>query len=149
MSCSLRATHFSIIAIKYIFLTLLSASVLVSLTGSWRVPIFVLMVTLIIVGSQEKPPVPGRGDDLHTFIVRLLFSSFFSLLYCTHYSNPKPNPYLSLTFTKLLQPLSLTIICFRCLFTTFSKLLGLALSYLWTELFLVSCFHLFTVFVLS
>ncbi|KAL3060270.1 hypothetical protein OYC64_014769 [Pagothenia borchgrevinki] len=34
----------------------------VSLTGSWRVPIFVVVVALIIVGSQEKPPVPGRGE---------------------------------------------------------------------------------------
>ncbi|KAL7393028.1 hypothetical protein ABVT39_005537 [Epinephelus coioides] len=35
---------------------------IVSLTGSWRVPIFVVVVILIIVGSQEKPPVPGRGE---------------------------------------------------------------------------------------
>ncbi|XP_033496331.1 transmembrane protein 245 isoform X3 [Epinephelus lanceolatus] len=35
---------------------------IVSLTGSWRVPIFVIVVILIIVGSQEKPPVPGRGE---------------------------------------------------------------------------------------
>uniref|UniRef100_UPI0037E968BF transmembrane protein 245 isoform X2 n=1 Tax=Semicossyphus pulcher TaxID=241346 RepID=UPI0037E968BF len=35
---------------------------IVSLTGSWRVPLFVLMVILIIVGSLEKPPVPGRGE---------------------------------------------------------------------------------------
>lgn len=36
---------------------------LVSLTGSWRVPVFVIVVTLIIVGSQEKPPAPGKGKD--------------------------------------------------------------------------------------
>ncbi|XP_077432984.1 transmembrane protein 245 isoform X2 [Vanacampus margaritifer] len=35
---------------------------IVSLTGSWRVPLFVLVVLLLIVGSQEKPPVPGRGE---------------------------------------------------------------------------------------
>uniref|UniRef100_A0A3P8RQ48 Transmembrane protein 245 n=1 Tax=Amphiprion percula TaxID=161767 RepID=A0A3P8RQ48_AMPPE len=29
---------------------------IVSLTGSWRVPIFVVVVVLLIVGSQEKPP---------------------------------------------------------------------------------------------
>ncbi|RVE62641.1 hypothetical protein OJAV_G00159080 [Oryzias javanicus] len=34
----------------------------VSLTGSWRVPIFVVVVALLIVGSQEKPPVAGRGE---------------------------------------------------------------------------------------
>ncbi|XP_075965225.1 transmembrane protein 245 [Anarhichas minor] len=35
---------------------------IVSLTGSWRVPLFVVVVILIIVGSQEKPPDPGRGE---------------------------------------------------------------------------------------
>ncbi|XP_034409822.1 transmembrane protein 245 isoform X1 [Cyclopterus lumpus] len=35
---------------------------IVSLTGSWRVPIFVIVVILIIVGSQEKPPDPARGE---------------------------------------------------------------------------------------
>ncbi|KAM4600748.1 transmembrane protein 245 [Polymixia lowei] len=35
---------------------------LVSLTGSWRVPIFVVVVILLIVGSQQKPPVPGKGE---------------------------------------------------------------------------------------
>ncbi|XP_029957935.1 transmembrane protein 245 isoform X2 [Salarias fasciatus] len=35
---------------------------IVSLTGSWRVPIFVVVVALLIVGSQEKPPAPGRGE---------------------------------------------------------------------------------------
>uniref|UniRef100_A0A3B4B8J2 Uncharacterized protein n=1 Tax=Periophthalmus magnuspinnatus TaxID=409849 RepID=A0A3B4B8J2_9GOBI len=33
---------------------------IVSLTGSWRVFIFVVVVALLIVGSQEKPPVPGK-----------------------------------------------------------------------------------------
>ncbi|XP_030013078.1 transmembrane protein 245 isoform X2 [Sphaeramia orbicularis] len=35
---------------------------IVSLTGSWKVPIFVVVVLLLIVGSQEKPPEPGRGE---------------------------------------------------------------------------------------
>ncbi|XP_019724810.1 transmembrane protein 245 [Hippocampus comes] len=35
---------------------------IVSLTGSWRVPLFVVVVLLLIVGSQEKPPVRGRGE---------------------------------------------------------------------------------------
>ncbi|XP_034030800.1 transmembrane protein 245 isoform X2 [Thalassophryne amazonica] len=35
---------------------------IVSLTGSWRVPIFVVVVILLIIGSQQKPPVPGRGE---------------------------------------------------------------------------------------
>ncbi|XP_022048679.1 transmembrane protein 245 isoform X2 [Acanthochromis polyacanthus] len=35
---------------------------IVSLTGSWRVPIFVVVVVLLIVGSQEKPPVSNRGE---------------------------------------------------------------------------------------
>ncbi|XP_026856944.2 transmembrane protein 245 isoform X3 [Electrophorus electricus] len=35
---------------------------LVSLTGAWRVPVFVVVVALLIVGSQEKAPVPGKGE---------------------------------------------------------------------------------------
>ncbi|XP_068426204.1 transmembrane protein 245 isoform X3 [Clinocottus analis] len=35
---------------------------IVSLTGSWRVPIFVIVVILLIVGSQEKPPDPAKGE---------------------------------------------------------------------------------------
>ncbi|XP_062841977.1 transmembrane protein 245 [Trichomycterus rosablanca] len=35
---------------------------LVSLTGSWRVPVFVFVVILLILGSQEKTPVPGNGE---------------------------------------------------------------------------------------
>ncbi|XP_076009975.1 transmembrane protein 245 [Genypterus blacodes] len=35
---------------------------LVSLTGSWKVPIFVVVVVLLIVGFHEKPPVPGKGE---------------------------------------------------------------------------------------
>uniref|UniRef100_A0A673LU56 Transmembrane protein 245-like n=1 Tax=Sinocyclocheilus rhinocerous TaxID=307959 RepID=A0A673LU56_9TELE len=33
---------------------------LVSLTGSWRVPLFVVVVLLLIVGSQEKPALSGQ-----------------------------------------------------------------------------------------
>lgn len=60
---------------------------LVSLTGSWKVPIFVVVVILLIVGSQEKPPVPGRGEDLrktHTFTFyrskRLLSSNWMLIV---------------------------------------------------------------------
>ncbi|CAL1611195.1 unnamed protein product [Knipowitschia caucasica] len=35
---------------------------IVSLTGSWKVFLFVVVVVLLIVGSQEKPPVPGKGE---------------------------------------------------------------------------------------
>ncbi|XP_051574621.1 transmembrane protein 245-like isoform X1 [Myxocyprinus asiaticus] len=35
---------------------------MVSLTGSWQVPVFVVVVLLLIVGSQEKPAVPGKGE---------------------------------------------------------------------------------------
>lgn len=35
----------------------------VSLTGSWRVPVFVVVVLLLILGSQEKPVVPGKGKE--------------------------------------------------------------------------------------
>ncbi|TRY84573.1 hypothetical protein DNTS_001316 [Danionella cerebrum] len=35
---------------------------LVSLTGSWRVPVCVVVVLLLIVGSQQKPALPGKGE---------------------------------------------------------------------------------------
>lgn len=47
----------------------------VSLTGSWRVPMFVVVVTLIAVGSQEKLPTPGKGTFFtHTHFAYALLS---------------------------------------------------------------------------
>uniref|UniRef100_A0A673A6K9 Transmembrane protein 245 n=1 Tax=Sphaeramia orbicularis TaxID=375764 RepID=A0A673A6K9_9TELE len=50
---------------------------IVSLTGSWKVPIFVVVVLLLIVGSQEKPPEPGRV----TWYNRIRFISFTLCLF--------------------------------------------------------------------
>ncbi|XP_028834578.1 transmembrane protein 245 isoform X2 [Denticeps clupeoides] len=35
---------------------------LVSLAGSWRVPVFIFVATLLLIGSYEKAPTPGRGE---------------------------------------------------------------------------------------
>lgn len=42
-----------------------SSLCVVSLTGSWRVPVFVFVVILLILGSQEKAPVAGNGKQRH------------------------------------------------------------------------------------
>uniref|UniRef100_A0AAY4DRR0 Transmembrane protein 245 n=1 Tax=Denticeps clupeoides TaxID=299321 RepID=A0AAY4DRR0_9TELE len=36
---------------------------LVSLAGSWRVPVFIFVATLLLIGSYEKAPTPGRGEE--------------------------------------------------------------------------------------
>ncbi|XP_072250443.1 transmembrane protein 245 isoform X2 [Leuresthes tenuis] len=59
---------------------------IVSLTGSWRVPIFVMVVTLLIVGSQEKPPVPGKGE-LSGQMLSFAANTIYMAISC---SNVKP-----------------------------------------------------------
>uniref|UniRef100_A0A3Q0S330 Transmembrane protein 245 n=1 Tax=Amphilophus citrinellus TaxID=61819 RepID=A0A3Q0S330_AMPCI len=61
---------------------------LVSLTGSWKVPIFVVVVALLIVGSQEKPPVPGTGEDILT--LNTLILTFTTMRYGVHPVGPLP-----------------------------------------------------------
>ncbi|XP_017280555.1 transmembrane protein 245 isoform X1 [Kryptolebias marmoratus] len=63
---------------------------LVSLTGSWRVPIFVVVVILLIVGSQEKPPVSGRGE-LPGQMLSFAANTFFMAISCSNLQ-PKTEP---------------------------------------------------------
>ncbi|KAG7470032.1 hypothetical protein MATL_G00135090 [Megalops atlanticus] len=61
---------------------------LVSLTGSWRVPVFVVVVSLLIVGSlQEKPQVTGKGE-LSGQVLSFAASTIYMAISC---SNIKPN----------------------------------------------------------
>ncbi|XP_036394892.1 transmembrane protein 245 isoform X2 [Megalops cyprinoides] len=61
---------------------------LVSLTGSWRVPIFVVVVSLLIVGSlQEKPQVSGKGE-LSGQVLSFAASTIYMAISC---SNIRPN----------------------------------------------------------
>ncbi|XP_045894497.1 transmembrane protein 245 isoform X2 [Micropterus dolomieu] len=63
---------------------------IVSLTGSWRVPVFVVVVTLIIVGSQEKPPVPGRGE-LSGQVLSFAANTIYMAISCSNLQ-PKTEP---------------------------------------------------------
>ncbi|XP_067264351.1 transmembrane protein 245 isoform X4 [Chanodichthys erythropterus] len=59
---------------------------LVSLTGSWRVPVFVVVVLLLIVGSQEKPVVPGKGE-LSGQVLSFAANTIFMAISCSNVSH--------------------------------------------------------------
>ncbi|XP_030605410.1 transmembrane protein 245 isoform X1 [Archocentrus centrarchus] len=63
---------------------------LVSLTGSWKVPIFVVVVALLIVGSQEKPPVPGTGE-LSGQVLSFAANTIYMAISCSNLQ-PKTEP---------------------------------------------------------
>ncbi|XP_067457704.1 transmembrane protein 245 [Thunnus thynnus] len=56
---------------------------IVSLTGSWRVPIFVVVVILLIVGSQQKPPDPARGE-LSGQVLSFAANTFYMAISCSN-----------------------------------------------------------------
>ncbi|XP_015226581.1 PREDICTED: transmembrane protein 245 isoform X2 [Cyprinodon variegatus] len=63
---------------------------IVSLTGSWRVPIFMVVVALLIVGSQEKPPVQGKGE-LPGQMLSLAANTIYMAISCSNLQ-PKTEP---------------------------------------------------------
>ncbi|TNN75652.1 Transmembrane protein 245 [Liparis tanakae] len=66
---------------------------IVSLTGSWRVPIFMIVVILIIVGSQEKPPDPARGE-LSGQVLSFAANTIYMAISCSNLqrkSEPRKN----------------------------------------------------------
>ncbi|XP_065101600.2 transmembrane protein 245 isoform X1 [Paramisgurnus dabryanus] len=58
----------------------------VSLTGSWRVPLFVVVVLLLIVGSQEKPAVPGKGE-LSGQVLSFAANTIYMAISCSNASH--------------------------------------------------------------
>ncbi|XP_037308635.1 transmembrane protein 245 isoform X1 [Pungitius pungitius] len=67
---------------------------IVSLTGSWRVPLFVVVVILVIVGSQEKPPDPGRGE-LSGQVLSFAANTIYMAISCSNLqmkTGPSENP---------------------------------------------------------
>lgn len=59
---------------------------LVSLTGLWRVPVFVVVVLLLIVGSQEKPAVPGKGE-LPGQVLSFAANTIYMAISCSNVSH--------------------------------------------------------------
>ncbi|CAM4701179.1 unnamed protein product [Leuciscus chuanchicus] len=59
---------------------------LVSLTGSWRVPLFVVVLLLLIVGSQQKPVVPGKGE-LPGQVLSFAANTIFMAISCSNFSH--------------------------------------------------------------
>ncbi|XP_028971504.2 transmembrane protein 245 isoform X1 [Esox lucius] len=57
---------------------------MVSLTGSWRVPVFVVVVTLLIVGSQEKPAVPGNSGELSGQVLSFAANTIYMAISCSN-----------------------------------------------------------------
>ncbi|XP_014885542.1 transmembrane protein 245 isoform X3 [Poecilia latipinna] len=73
--CYLRAMALPVWAVLLFYI--------VSLTGSWRVPIFMVVVALLIVGSLEKPPVPGKGE-LPGQMLSLAANTIFMAISCSN-----------------------------------------------------------------
>ncbi|XP_054636653.1 transmembrane protein 245 isoform X2 [Dunckerocampus dactyliophorus] len=63
---------------------------IVSLTGSWKVPLFVVVLVLLVVGSQEKSPVPGRGE-LSGQVLSFAANTFYMAVSCGKLQ-PKSQP---------------------------------------------------------
>ncbi|XP_056619233.1 transmembrane protein 245 isoform X1 [Triplophysa dalaica] len=61
---------------------------LVSLTGSWRVPVFVVVVLLLIVGIQEKPAVPGKGE-LSGQVLSFAANTIYMAISCSNVCQPE------------------------------------------------------------
>ncbi|XP_032414910.1 transmembrane protein 245 isoform X1 [Xiphophorus hellerii] len=80
--CYLRALALPVWAVLLFYI--------VSLTGSWRVPIFMVMVALLIVGSLEKPPAPGKGE-LPGQMLSLAANTIFMAISCSNLQ-PKAEP---------------------------------------------------------
>ncbi|KAI1894141.1 hypothetical protein AGOR_G00112760 [Albula goreensis] len=57
---------------------------IVSLTGSWRVPVFVIVVGLLIIGSlQEKPEASSQGE-LSGQVLSFAANTFFMAISCSN-----------------------------------------------------------------
>ncbi|KAL0985342.1 hypothetical protein UPYG_G00155710 [Umbra pygmaea] len=57
---------------------------IVSLMGSWRVPVFIIVLTLLIVGSQEKPPVPGTSGELSGQVLSFAANTIYMAISCSN-----------------------------------------------------------------
>ncbi|XP_063055727.1 transmembrane protein 245 isoform X3 [Engraulis encrasicolus] len=65
---------------------------LVSLAGSWRVPMFVIAVVLLLIGTQEKQPTPGgtkHENQLSGQVLSFAASTIYMAISCSTHGQPK------------------------------------------------------------
>uniref|UniRef100_W5MD41 Transmembrane protein 245 n=2 Tax=Lepisosteus oculatus TaxID=7918 RepID=W5MD41_LEPOC len=64
---------------------------LASVTGSWRIPVFVIVLSLLLVGSlHEKQQVQGKSGELSGKVLSIAANTIFMAISCTGFTEQEP-----------------------------------------------------------